>query len=130
MSKNTSFKKNKNKKKKMYQVTPVKPRLTELELLNKPTVIITKEVQNEILYFHSRTGKKEWSGFLLFEQEGTLEDINALRLKTKHIHLLDIGSETFTTYSSDTMEEIIEDLGDVALNYKIGQCHTHHSMGK
>ncbi len=90
--------------------------------------MISKEVQNQILYFHSRTGKLEWSGFLLFEQQGGLENINSMVLTAKHIHLLDIGSETFTEIENYDAFELVDDIGDRALSYKMGIVHTHHQM--
>lgn len=108
-------------------VVPIK-RLDEFPLSNKPTLIISKEVQTQIMYFHNRTGKKEWSGFLLFDQQGDLTDINSMVLTTKHIHLLDIGSETFTSISDYDPFEITDDIGDRGFDYKMGIVHTHHTM--
>jgi proteasome lid subunit RPN8/RPN11 len=104
------------------------PKMEVLELSNIPTLIITKEVQSQILYYHSRIGTKEWCGFLLFEQQGDLLDIDSMILTTKYIHIIDIGTETKTVMEDYDPFEITDDLGEQGLEYKMGKIHTHHSM--
>jgi hypothetical protein len=110
-----------------YQQSVVK-RYKELELRNSPSLIITKEVQSQINYFHNKVGPIEWSGFLLYEQEGDLNDIGGMKLTAKHIHILDIGSAAFTEIRDYDPFEIVDDIGERALSYKMGIIHTHHNM--
>ncbi len=122
--------KSKNTNKQQKQSSPIikKAKLPELELSNKPTVIISPEVQNQILYFHSVVKQKEWSGYLLCEQQGSIQDLNNLVLTCKHIHLLDIGTATYTEFGGETFNEVLDDIGDTALEYKVHKIHSHNSM--
>lgn len=100
----------------------------KLNLKKNPKLIISKEIQSEILFAHSMIKIKEWSGILLYkEQEGGLNNLNNLKLKAEHLFLQDIGSSAYTEYQTDA--EIVEMYDTVpnAENLRTGQIHTHHS---
>ena len=42
-------------------------KLTELTLSNKPKLIISKELQSEIMCLHARIGDVEWSGPVFYQ---------------------------------------------------------------
>lgn len=106
-------------------------KLKELPLSFKPTLIISKEVQSQIMYLHNKVKDIEWCGILFYSiQSGTITDPDNLILKAEKIFLGDIGVGTYTEMSTD---ETIIDFYDkypeaLTTPWKQGYTHTHHSM--
>lgn len=138
MSKRTKIKKtkskiSKNKYKKMTYINQIQPKLPNMVLSQKPTVILSKEFVSQISYLHRRFSSIEWSGHIIFKEEGSIIDPDNLKLKVLGIHPLDVGSSTFTSSEASKIPELIIDLWDAYPNLgtdgiKLGYCHTHHSM--
>jgi hypothetical protein len=89
------------------------------------TVIISKRLQNMITYAHHKVGDVEWSGMLLFkEQSGSLKE-KELVLYCDYVHILDVGTSGYTEYSVDeSILDMYDEFPD-AMDYKVGQIHTH-----
>ncbi len=94
-------------------------------------LIVSKEVQSQIMYLHHNVGNVEWSGLLFYSiVSGSVEEPGTLVLKTEKIYLMDIGSASYTEFNPD---ESIMDFYDKypeaeANNWKWGMIHTHHNM--
>lgn len=104
-------------------------KLPELELKNKPKVLLTEKLLAQISYYHHVIGNKEWSGFLLFKQEGDISEIDKMVLTCDHIHPFNVGTSTLTKFEDYDPFELEEDLGEKVYDYKIACIHTHHDMG-
>lgn len=106
-------------------------KLKEIPLSFKPTLIISKEVQSQIMYLHNKVENIEWCGILFYSiVSGTITDPDNLILKAEKIFLGDIGVGTYTEMSTD---ETIIDFYDkypeaLTVPWKQGFTHTHHSM--
>lgn len=106
-------------------------KLKEIPLSFKPTLIISKEVQSQIMYLHNKVENIEWCGILFYSiVSGTITDPDNLILKAEKIFLGDIGVGTYTEMSTD---ETIIDFYDkypeaLTVPWKQGYTHTHHSM--
>lgn len=106
-------------------------KLKEIPLGFKPTLIISKEVQSQIMYLHNKVENIEWCGILFYSiVSGTITDPDNLILKAEKIFLGDIGVGTYTEMSTD---ETIIDFYDkypeaLTVPWKQGYTHTHHSM--
>lgn len=106
-------------------------KLKEIPLSFKPTLIISKEVQSQIMYLHNKVENIEWCGILFYSiVSGTITDPDNLILKAEKIFLGDIGVGAYTEMSTD---ETIIDFYDkypeaLTVPWKQGYTHTHHSM--
>lgn len=106
-------------------------------LSNKPTLIITHKLQQQIDYLHKKVGVAEWSGELITREEGSITDLENWKVIAEDIWLADIGSPGFTGYEVDKggfkatdiveMYEAFPGLMDGTL--KNHHIHTHHNMG-
>lgn len=110
--------------------------LERFELSNKPTLIITKELENKIAYLHKMCGATEWSGELITREEGTINDLNDWKIIAEDIYLADIGSPGFTGYevgkgtfkASDIIDVYESFPGLLEGTHKLHHLHSHHSM--
>jgi len=112
----------------------ITPRLQVIDLYqNKPTVIISEKLQQEIDLAHTKVGPIEWCGVLLFKEvSGNIHDGN-LVIMADHFHLMDIGSAAHTSASitTETISEMMDKGGVFDMiedGYKRGLIHTHHNM--
>ena len=100
-----------------------------ITLNTKPSVVISRKIQNQILFLHSKIKSTEWSGILLYKElSGDITDINNLKLSAQDVFLQDIGSSAYTEYTAD--ESIIDMYDNIpeADTMRTGHIHTHHSM--
>lgn len=106
-------------------------KLPELSLINKAKVIISKELQSEIMYLHNKVGDIEWSGPVFYKViSGNINVPGELVLKALHIFPYDVGSASYTEYEFgpeilDFYTAHPECDGNGA---KWGHMHSHHSM--
>lgn len=115
----------------------VKKSLERLELSNKPKLVITKKLKNQIDFLHNKVGSHEWSGELITSEEGTINDLDNWTITAQDIYLADIGTPGFTGYEVDKGAFKAVDIIDLYDTYpellegklKIHHIHTHHSMG-
>lgn len=94
----------------------------------KVKIIISKQLQNQIIVAHALTDIVEWSGFLLYkENSGSLES-NELTLYADYVHLLDVGTKSYTEFNTDeSIIDLYEELEN-AMDYKVGKIHSHNDF--
>lgn len=99
-----------------------------VELKAKPKVIVKKEVYADIAILHRYVGGTEWSAPIFYTVEGDMDDLENMILTIHGLWLLDVGTESFTSYDFD--EKILDayDENPDFMSMKIGHLHTHHSM--
>lgn len=99
-----------------------------IELKTDIKLIISKELQQQILYTHSIIGSKEWCSIVLFKEiSGSIQDKN-LVLQAQKMYPIMIGTETYVGGDiSDEYAKLLDFYSD-AMDYKWGYTHTHHSM--
>lgn len=105
-------------------------KLSVVPLSNKPKLIISKELQAQIMYHHNKVGNIEWSGALFYEVvSGTIEHPSELVLKALQFHLLDVGTSGYTEYDFACEEflSVYDEFPDL-MTKKMGHIHTHHNM--
>jgi len=113
-----------------------KESLEKLELSNKPTLVITKELCDKIAFLHSKEDV-EWSGELIVREEGTINDLDEWKLIAEDVFLVDIGSSSYTAYevgkgsfqTDDIMEMYEKHPGLLEGTHKQHHIHSHNSMG-
>jgi proteasome lid subunit RPN8/RPN11 len=94
-----------------------------------PKIILSKELQAQILYFHSVVGDLEWSGPLYYTiVEGSVEDLDTLVVKAEIMLPKDVGTSGYTEYTMGPEVMDFYDRYPQAMMMKIGHIHTHHSM--
>ena len=102
--------------------------MNSIEIKSVGKIIISKELQREIDYLHSKIQNQEWSGILVYET--VTRDISAMENLVfigKHIFLMDIGKSASTEFSYDKgVVEMYDSIPDID---NIGMIHTHHNMG-
>jgi hypothetical protein len=76
-------------------------KVERLELSNKPTVIITQKLKNQIDFLHEKVGSVEWSGELITSEEGNITDLDKWKIICEDIYLVDIGTAGYTAYEVD-----------------------------
>lgn len=111
--------------------------LERFELSNKPTLFITRELKTKIDWLHSMVGNKEWSGELITEEEGNINDLDGWKITAKDIFLADVGTSGFTGYEVDKGSFKSSDIIELYDAYpelltgklKLQHCHTHHGLG-
>jgi hypothetical protein len=110
-------------------VVEVKKSLNTQTFQEKGKLIISKELQAEIMYLHSKISDVEWSGVLLFKViSGGIDDIENLVIKAHHVFPQDVGTSGYTEYKFD--EDTIDMYDEIpgAEDMKIGHIHSHHNM--
>lgn len=93
----------------------------------KVKLILSKNLQSEILFHHTQY-KKEWCGILLFkESSGSIQEKN-LEIFADKMYLLQLGSEAYVGgENGDMYLDAMDDIPDF-MDYKCGFLHSHHSM--
>lgn len=108
-------------------------RMGELKLSSTPKLIISKELQAEIMSMHAFCGNTEWSGPLFYKvMEGDINTPSELVLKALHVYPYDIGTPGYTEFDFDEkMMDYYEAYPECTRSRgaKWGLIHTHHQMG-
>lgn len=115
---------------------PIQPSLERLALSNKPKVIVTEKLKNQIDWLHEKCGATEWSGELITSEINTINDLDNWTIKCEDIFLVDIGSSAYTSYEVDKGGFKSADIIDLYDSYpglldgtqKAQHIHTHHNM--
>lgn len=112
-----------------FESNQIKKQYAEVEFTNKPTLIISKQLQSQILYAHSVVGNVEWSGFVFFkETKGSIKDLENFEMTALYLHILDVGTSGYTEFTLDgRIVEAFQEFPD-AKQCKTGMAHTHHTM--
>ena len=101
----------------------------EINLKAKSKLIISKELQSQIMFLHNKVKDIEWSGILFHSVvSGNINEPENLVLKAERLYLQDIGVSTYTEF--ETNEKILDfyDAYPEAMTWKMSLIHTHHSM--
>ncbi len=101
----------------------------EINLKAKSKLIISKELQSQIMFLHNKVKDIEWSGILFHSVvSGNINEPETLVLKAEKVYLQDIGVSTYTEF--ETNEKILDfyDAYPQAMSWKMSLIHTHHSM--
>lgn len=101
-----------------------------ITIKERPKIIITKELQTLISYYHKKFGAIEWSGPLFYEiASGSIEEPENLVINALHVHLMNVHSAGYTEYdyTPENFMDVFDTYPDL-LGKKIGHLHTHHSM--
>lgn len=80
---------------------PKQPEIKKIELENKFTLHINKEVREKIEYICNKICNIEWSGVLFYKIQGDLTDIDQLVVTPIDLFPLDIGNSVATEYEYD-----------------------------
>lgn len=102
------------------------------KLPGKVKVVIPKKVQQEIKFLCREIPNIEWSGVLFYDiVEGSVEDVENLKIELKGIMPKDMGTSATTNYffGLDVTNFIVENEFDEK-GYMIAHIHSHHNMGK
>lgn len=95
----------------------------------KSRLIISKEVQSQVMFLHNKIGDIEWSGLLFYSiVSGDISEPETLVLKTEKIYLMDIGVAAYTEFTPDETIVDFYDKYPEAMTQKWGLIHTHHNM--
>ena len=113
----------------------------QILLNSKPKMFISNEVSEQIRYLHEKVGNNEWSGIIMLNVEGSIDNISNLIVNVEGIYPCNVGSGAYTKYklseNFDAFDQFPEhDLTNqnkwdgikIFNGPKIGQIHTHHSM--
>lgn len=114
----------------------VKKCLERVELVNKPTLVLTEEFKRKIDFLHKKAGATEWSGELITREEGCITDLDDWKIICEDIFLVDIGSPGYTSYEVDKGSFKAPDIIELYDKYpglmdgslKNHGIHTHHGM--
>lgn len=105
-------------------------KLKELRLNDKKIkLIISKNLQSEILYLHNVVGDIEWSGPVFYKViSGDINCPESLVLKAECLFPYNVGTSSYTEYEFGP--EIIDLYvnNPETKNMKWGNIHTHHTM--
>lgn len=95
----------------------------------KSRLIISKEVQSQIMFLHNKIGDIEWSGLLFYSiVSGDISEPETLVLRTEKIYLMDIGVAAYTEFTPDETIVDFYDKYPESMTQKWGLIHTHHNM--
>lgn len=95
-------------------------------------LIIPEDVYEKQRFLCQKSPTKEWSGLLLYEMQGSINDLDSILLIAKDIIPLDIGTSATTEFRINNagfdphIDYCINN--PEALNWKIGLIHSHHNM--
>jgi hypothetical protein len=111
--------------------------LDKLQLSNKPKLLLTKKVADQIDYLHKKCGEVEWSGELITSEKGTLNDLDEWQIIAEDIYLVDIGVKAYTEYEVDKGGFKAADIVDMYEKFpdletgklKNHHIHSHNSFG-
>lgn len=108
-----------------------------VEMSSTPSVMISKELLSQLKFLNASVKTKEWSGELITEEIGSIEDLNTFTIKAKGIYLADIGSAAYTSYTvgedawapTDIVEMYQQFPELLEGKYKLHHIHSHVDMG-
>ncbi len=91
----------------------------------KHEILIPNSMMNHINQLHREVGAVEWSGILLFEHGGSIQE--GLKLVAKGLFPMNIGHATYTEFSSGKKMQEIEKLHTTweDEDWRCGLIHTH-----
>lgn len=117
------------------KVEAVKPSQSFL-MKEKGKLTISKELCAQVNKLHSLGAGREWSGVLVYRVvSGDIDDIENFKAVAEGVFPMNYGTSGYTEYEPDeAVLDIYEhypkaDLEKNTKPWKLGQIHSHHSMG-
>lgn len=99
----------------------------------KALLTLSDNLIKQVHYMHTVVERNiEWSGILVYEVlEGDINTPKDLKLFVHELIPMDVGTSGYTEYEYDAEDDYsFERIADaLEKGYKLGQIHTHHSMG-
>lgn len=92
----------------------------------KIKLVLPSEFHTQVNYLHQIIGNIEWSGALLYDPKGDIQDYKNMELRVKGVYPLAKGT---SGYVEHTFGDEIVDIYKAAGDSKLGWIHSHHSMG-
>lgn len=107
-------------------------KVNEIKRSERPTVSINSDIVGLMVGLHKKYPNIEWSGYIYFTQEGSLEDPDNLKFHVKDFVVLNVDSAAYTEINGSNADQIIN-LHDRVPELMEGSViqgilHTHHSM--
>lgn len=93
------------------------------------TLNLTESILDKIVYLCREFPTKEWSGVLFWNFEGSLEDIQSLKVKAFDFYPLDLGSATYTEFSHSPKFAGYIAKHPELMDARMGLIHSHNNMG-
>lgn len=93
----------------------------------KVPVYIDNKLEQIIRYLCNNLPENEWSGNLLYQAEGSIENKD-LKIFAKYLILKNIGSKAFTSFDEDLIEILQVQSEKNLTNCKTGLIHSHNTM--
>lgn len=93
----------------------------------KVPVYIDNKLEQIIRYLCNNLPENEWSGNLLYQTEGTIENKD-LKIFAKYLILKDIGNKVFTSFDEDLIEILQVQNEQKLTSCKTGLIHNHNTM--
>jgi hypothetical protein len=99
----------------------------------KGLLTLSDNLIKQVHYMHTVVDRNiEWSGILIYEvKEGDVNNPKGLSLFVHEFIPMDVGTSGYTEYEYSSEDDYsFERIADaLEKGYKLGQIHTHHSMG-
>jgi len=112
--------------------------MEQLKSTHKAKLVITKNLASQIEVLHSQCPEnREWSGLLLIKiLEGSLEDVQNLKISCEQLYLMDFGDATFTSFEAgeDWLKfyELFPQVDPIenpqSHPWYVAKIHSHHNM--
>lgn len=101
-----------------------------LELNQKITLNIDKQILEKIKFLCHNIKDVEWSGILFYKLKGTISNPDKVSIDIKDILLMNKGSKTYTNFSwdSDLVNYQINNPISIEENWIKGLIHSHNTM--
>jgi proteasome lid subunit RPN8/RPN11 len=104
------------------------PRIKTYLLQEKGKIFLSSSFLAKVFYTCSRSSSKEWSGVLLYDFSGDIQDPTSVEIKCRDFYLLDLGSTAFTEFNHVDKEYIKFLTQNGLLGAWRGLIHSHHNM--
>lgn len=101
--------------------------MEEILLKEKPLILITEKVQQQIDYLHQEVGKDEWSGMICYTIDGSTDELSKMVIRVTNILPYDVGNPTYTEFKFGPETLALEKVSGTMKEQK-GKIHTHHDM--
>lgn len=104
--------------------------LERICLSEKPTIVVGKEVKEQIKYLCNKIKRLEWSGVLFYTIKGSIKNPSKMIIYLHHILLMDIGTKGYTTFKWNEDGAVADFImsNDEAFEWTMGHIHSHNDM--
>lgn len=104
--------------------------MPEVTLEDTIPVIMSQAILDKIQHLCQKINKVEWSGVLFYSIKGSIKKPKTFKIILEDILPLDKGNATYTSYKlDDRFVDYLMEEPETRMDWKVGQIHSHHSMG-